>query len=175
MRFPRATRLVIQCRTREEAENALELVKEWTADAGLQLHSEKTRISDANGEGFDFLGYHFQKGRKWPRKKSIDKFRDGIRSLTRRTNGHSMEELVAKLNPKLRGWFNYFKHSYKTTFKNEDGWVRGRLRAILRRRTGRLGHGRGSGNPRWPNSFFAAYGLFSLMEAYTQACRPQTG
>ena len=108
---------VIQCRTREEAENALELVKEWTANAGLQLHSEKTRIADANGEGFDFLGYHFQKGRKWPRKKSIDKFRDGIRSLTRRTSGHSMEELVAKLNPKLRGWFNYFKHSCKNTFK----------------------------------------------------------
>jgi RNA-directed DNA polymerase len=166
---------VIQCRTRGEAEKALELVKAWTADAGLQLHGEKTSVSDANADGFEFLGYRFHKGRKWPRRKSRDKFRDGIRALTRRSNGHSLEELVERLNPKLRGWFNYFKHCYKSTFRDEDGWVRGRLRSILGKRTGRKGHGRGCGYRRWPNSFFAAHGLFSLTEAHAQACRPLTG
>ena len=70
---------VLLCRSREEAERALERVREWTATAGLTLHPVKTRIVDAQKESFDFLGYRFDRGRRWPREKSRKKFRDTIR------------------------------------------------------------------------------------------------
>ena len=77
---------VVLCRTQEEAQQALEEVQRWTAQAGLTLHPVKTRIVDATQPGgFDFLGYHFEQGRKWPRRKSERKFRDTIRAKTRRT------------------------------------------------------------------------------------------
>src|SRR2546427_2027023 len=82
---------VILCRNREEAEGALERVRQWTARAGLTLHPVKTRIVSATERGgFDFLGYHFERGMKWPRKKSLKKFKDTIRIKTKRTNGHSL-------------------------------------------------------------------------------------
>lgn len=161
---------VALCRTKEEAEAALESVRVWTAAAGLALHPEKTRIVDAAVEDFEFLGYRFSKGRKWPRKKSLDKLKDGVRELTGRANGKSLDEIVAKLNRKLAGWFGYFKHSYKTTFPSLDGWIRRRLRSILRKRGGRRGVCRnGSDNQRWPNAFFANHGLFSLTGAHAEA------
>jgi len=65
--------LIIQCRSRAEAENALETVRQWVGEAGLTLHPEKTRIVDAaNPGGFDFLGWHFESGSKWPREKSVN-------------------------------------------------------------------------------------------------------
>ena len=71
---------VILCRSREEAERALAKVEEWTAAAGLQLHPDKTRIVDATQPGgFDFLGYHFERGYRWPSKKSLKKLKDTIR------------------------------------------------------------------------------------------------
>lgn len=161
---------VILCRTREEAEAAMESVREWTVTAGLTLHPEKTRIVDASKDGFDFLGYHFEKGRKWPRKKSLDKFRDGVRELTKRANGKSLDEIIVRLNRKLNGWFNYFKHSYKTTFPYLDGWIRRRLRSILRKRKGLRGISKGGDdNHRWPNKFFVDHGLFSLTIAHRKA------
>ncbi len=73
---------------------------------GLQLHPSKTRIVNAAERGgFDFLGYHFERGKKWPRKKSLKKFKDKVRKLTKRTNGHSLEVIISKLNPVLRGWY----------------------------------------------------------------------
>lgn len=70
-----------------------------------------------------------------------------------------------------RGWFEYFKHSLKTTFRPVDSYVRGRLRSILRKRTKRRGRARGSDHQRWPNAFFAERGLFSLVTAHRTACR----
>ena len=62
---------VILCRSREEAEQALAEVEEWTARVGLQLHPDKTRIVDASQPGgFDFLGYHFERGRRRPRRRA---------------------------------------------------------------------------------------------------------
>ena len=107
---------VLLCRSREEAERALERVQEWTATAGLTLHPVKTRIVDAQKESFDFLGYRFDRGRKWPREKSRKKFRDTIRSKTRRTHGHSLKVVIEDLNRTLKGWFEYFKHSDKAAF-----------------------------------------------------------
>lgn len=163
---------VILCRTREEAERALTGVAEWTAQAGLTLHPDKTRIVDvASGESFEFLGYRFERGRKWPRKKSLAKLKDAVRAKTKRTNGKSLNTIIETINPILRGWFAYFKHAYKTTFQPLDGWIRMRLRSILRKRRGRRGRGRGADHQRWPNAFFEEHGLYSLATAHAQACQ----
>jgi RNA-directed DNA polymerase len=162
---------VLLCRSREEAERALERVRAWTVQAGLVLHPVKTRIVDETQEGFDFLGYHFQRGRRWPREKSRKKFRDTIRAKTRRTNGQSLKVITEDLNRTLQGWFGYFKHSYQTTFSNEDSWIRGRLRSLLRKRRGRKGRARGDDHHRWPNRFFTELGLFSLSAAHARVCQ----
>jgi RNA-directed DNA polymerase len=161
--------LVIQCRTREEAERALATVQAWTTQAGLTLHPTKTKIVDAENDGFDFLGYRFVKHRRFPRRKSLAKFRDAIRAKTRRTAGRSLSMIVADVNRTLRGWFEYFKHSYRTTFPYLDGWVRMRLRSILRKRQGRSGRGRGADHQRWPNVYFAEQGLFNLTATHALA------
>jgi RNA-directed DNA polymerase len=163
---------VILCRSAEQAQQALELVRLWTAEAGLTLHPEKTRIVDATAKGgFDFLGYHFERGMRWPRAKSNTKLKDAIRSKTRRTNGHSMAEIVADLNRTLQGWFEYFKHSHWTTFGSLDRWIRMRLRSILRKRHKLKGRGRGADHQRWPNAYFTDLGLFSLTAALTSVCQ----
>src|SRR5262249_51445367 len=146
--------LVILCRTEQEARAALACLREEMARRGLTLHPEKTKLVDmSQSGGFDFLGYHFERDKKWPRKKSLAKLKDKVRSLTKRNNGHSMEAIITRLNAVLRGWFEYFKHSYRATFVPLNGWVRMRLRSILRRRHGKRGAGRGWSNIRWPNVY----------------------
>jgi RNA-directed DNA polymerase len=160
--------LVVLCRNEAEAQRALELLDRLVKGRGLNLHPDKTRLVDitTSGEGFDFLGYHFEGNRRWPRRKSWRKIKDAIRSKTHRGNGHSLEATIKDVNPILRGWFAYFKHSYKWTFSSMDDWVRRRLRSILRRRRHRRGISRGSDHQRWPNAFFRAHGLFSLADAH---------
>jgi RNA-directed DNA polymerase len=157
---------VILCRTCEEAEAALTLVQSWVSEAKLTLHPEKTRIVDVRMTSFDFLGYKFLKHRRFPRKKSLAKFKDAIRAKTPRQSGHSLSWMIADVNRTLRGWFEYFKHSGPTAFPELDSWIRHRLRSILRKRTGRRGRGCGRDHQRWPNAFFAARGLFSLQTAH---------
>ena len=149
---------VILCKTRQEAESALELVRNWTAEAGLTLHPEKTRIADAQTEPFEFLGYRFDKGRKWPRDKSKQKLRDRLKPWLKRTSGVSLEATIAKINPSLRGWYGYFKHADRRGLYDIDRWVRMRLRSILRKRHGLRGKGRGRDHQRWLNEFFADHG-----------------
>jgi RNA-directed DNA polymerase len=162
---------VILCRTREEAEAALELVRSWVQDAGLTLHPEKTRIVDERVESFDFLGYKFLKHRRFPRKKSLAKFKTTIREKTPRNSGHSLSWMINDVNQTLRGWLGYFKHAWRTTFPELDGWIRNRFRSILRKRSGRKGRGRGLDYKRWPNAFFAAQGLLSLTAARDAAAQ----
>lgn len=163
--------LVIQCRTREEADRALALVQAWTASRGLTLHPTKTKIVDAQTEGFEFLGYRFVKHHRFPRKKSLAKFRDAIRGKTKRTNGQSLHAIIADVNRTLRGWFEYFQHSYRSTFPELDRWIRMRLRSILRKRKGRRGRGRGADHQRWPNAYFVELGLFHLTTAHALAAQ----
>jgi RNA-directed DNA polymerase len=163
--------LVLLCRSPEDAAAALAVVQEWTANAGLCLHPTKTRIVDARTESFDFLGYRFDRGKRYPRTKSLEKLKATIRAATKRTSGDCLRAIIAKLNPTLRGWFEYFKHSYRTTFPTLDSWIRGRLRSILRKRQHRRGRGRGSDHQRWPNSYFAEQGLYSLKAAHATACQ----
>ena len=161
---------VILCKTAADAARALELVQQWVAENGLTLHPQKTRIVDSRTELFDFLGYSFRDQNHWPRKKSIKKFRDAIRGKTRRTRGRSLQCTIHDVNPILRGWFGYFKHStYRTIFREQDAWVRMRLRSILRRFQHRKGRGCGSDHQRWPNAFFVEHGLFSLVAARASA------
>jgi RNA-directed DNA polymerase len=161
---------VLLCRTEEQAQAALAQVQTWVEANGLTLHPEKTRIVDASKPGgFDFLGYHFERGHRWPRKKSLDKLKDKIRKLTPRCHGYAMEMIVSQLNPVLRGWFGYFKHSHWNTFCGVDGYVRGRLRAILRKRSKRKGIASGGDSQRWPNAYFATMGLFNLDLAHRKA------
>jgi RNA-directed DNA polymerase len=166
---------VILCRSEAEAEEALEEVRQWTAQAGLTLHPIKTRIVNADEQGgFDFLGYHFERGKRWPRRKSLDKLKDTIRGKTKRTHGQSLQVIIEDVNRTLVGWFEYFKHSHKTTFPSLEGWTRMRLRSILRKRSKREGRGRGRDHQRWPNSFFAEHGLFSLVAARSLIRQPLT-
>jgi len=171
---------VILCRSQADAEQALTHVRQWCATAGLVLHPSKTRIVDVRTAGFDFLGYHFlttRRGRltRWPRKKSLAKLKDTLRTKTKRTDGRALQIILADINRTLRGWFGYFQHSYHTTFATVDSWVRGRLRSMLRKRTGRQGRGRGRDHQRWPNAFFAAQGYFSLAAALAAARPPPCG
>src|SRR5208282_1637804 len=161
---------VILCQSEKEAKEVLEELRQWVAGAGLTLHPTKTRIVNASQKGgFDFPGYHFERGHRWPRRKSLDKFRETIRQKTGRLRPGSMEDIMGEVNRTLRGWFEYFKHSIENVFKKEDGWVRGRLRAILRKRHKGHGRARGLDHQRWPNAYFAELGLFSLAIAREQA------
>ncbi len=166
---------VVMCRDEAQAARALAMVRQWTAEAGLTLHPAKTRLVDARSGSFEFPGYRFEAGRRWPRAKSLAKFRDGVRDKTRRTSGQSLGTIIAALNSSLRGWFGYFRHSHRATFGDLDGWIRGRLRSLLRRRRGAKGIARGEDNHRWPNAFFAGHGLFSLKDAHALACRSPRG
>ena len=160
---------VILCRTAEEAQRALGLVQQWVTEVGLTLHPDKTRLVNTDEPGgFDFLGYHFERGHRRPRDKSLQKFKDTIRDKTHRTNGQSLEEIVNRVNRSTRGWYQYFKHSRKYVFQALDQWIRVRLRSILRRRQGRRGRGRGADHQRWPNAFFVAHGLFSMAMAHAR-------
>jgi RNA-directed DNA polymerase len=162
---------VILCCTEEGAKKALTEVKGKIEERGLTLHPEKTRIVDATikGGGFDFLGYHFERSTRWPRNKSMKKLKDTIRQKTIRTSGKSMQCIIAGINRSLVGWFEYFRHSNRKTFQWIDGWIRMRLRSILRKRQGRHGRGRGTDHWKWPNTYFGGLGLFTLTAAHDLA------
>lgn len=163
---------VVLCHTREAAEAALLMIQSWVADAGLTLHPTKTRIVDSRKESFAFLGYEFRGEQHWPRKKSLQKLKDSLRSKTKRTSGESLQCVIVQLNQTLRGWFGYFQHSsYRNVFQDIDQWLRGRLRSILRKRRGGRGRGRGNDHHRWRNRYFADLGLFSLVAAHASACQ----
>jgi RNA-directed DNA polymerase len=164
---------VILCRTAAAAAEALDLVRRWVADEGLTLHPEKTRIVDVRQDGFEFLGYRFEGQKRWPRTKSVKKLKDSLRSKTRRTSGQSLSSIIANVNRTLRGWFAYFQHSSRRAlYKDLDGWLRMRLRSLLRRRQGGRGVARSaSASFTWPNRFFAAQGLFSLASAHVAVCQ----
>src|SRR5882724_312244 len=163
---------VVLCKSREEAEAALAEVGAFVNDNGLRLHPDKTHIGDCRnaGEGFDFLGYRFEAGRRLVRKKSLTRLKDSVRVKTRRTRGDSLARIIVDLNRTLRGWFGYFKHAHPGTFIALDKFVRRRLRSLLRKQEKRPGFGRcRADHQRWPNAFFAQAGLLALDTAWQTA------
>ena len=186
--------MVILCPDAESAARVLQSLREWMAQAGLTLHPEKTKIDSASlhpfgaacrlsvslrsavdmgppKAHFDFLGYRFWRSqsdgrvKRFIRPKSVRKLKEAIKPLTKRNNGHSLETIAERLKPMLRGFFGYFKHASVSALCELDGWVRGRLRSILRKRAKLRGRGRGRDHQRWPNHYFVALGLFSLENA----------
>ena len=163
---------LVLCRNMDEAETALSLIQAWIDDNGLELSPEKSHIGSSlqPGHGFEFLGYRFEDGRRYVRAKSLKRFKDKIRLKTRRTRGDSIEHIISDLNPTIIGWFGYFKHAHHYTFSSLDGFIRRRLRAVLRKHQKRPGSGRtGRDHRLWPNAFFAERGLFTMREAYLLA------
>jgi len=159
---------VILCKTAPQAQAALEEVKEWVEENGLTLHPDKTHVGDCmeKGQGFEFLGYRFEAGRRWVRDKSLKGFKDKVREKTRRTRGDSLRTIIEDLTPMIRGWFGYFKHAYPSTFPKLDGFIRRRLRSVLRKQEKRPGMGLcRSDHSRWPNAYFANLGLFTMTQA----------
>ena len=163
---------VILCQTAPQAQKALEEVQAWVAQNGLTLHPDKTHAGDCleSGQGFEFLGYRFEAGQRRVRGKSLQGFKDRVREKTRRTRGDSMPAIIEELTPMLRGWFEYFKHAHRHTFTNLDGFIRRRLRSILRKQEKRPGMGRcHEDHRRWPNAYFANLGLFTMSQTHQNA------
>jgi RNA-directed DNA polymerase len=171
---------VVLCRSREEAEAALELVRDILAELGLELNPEKTRIVDLGEgrEGFDFLGCHFHarvSGRllergirryylhRWPSTRSMKRVRQRVKELTGRSrNGvKDVRVLISDLNPLLRGWGNYFRSGNAARkFNQMDSYVGWRLRTFMCKRRGR--HLRAGESKRWTSEWFWNLGLHRL-------------
>jgi len=163
---------VILCQSAEQAQMALNEVNVWVNANGLTLHPDKTHVGNCllEGQGFEFLGYRFEAGKRMVRQKSLQGFKDKIREKTRRTRGDSMARIIADLTPTIRGWYGYFKHAGRRVFPRLDGFIRRRLRAILRKQDKRPGLGRcHADHKRWPNAYFAGLGLFTMTEAQMSA------
>ena len=131
---------------------------------------QSTGDCQVDGQGFEFLGYRFEAGKRWVRKKSLMSLKDKIHAKTKRNEGNSIDYVIASLNPTLKGWYGYFQHAHRFTFSTIDGFVRRRLRAMLRRQKHRPGQGRClRDHKQWPNAFFADLRLFTMSEAHKLA------
>lgn len=140
-------------------------IHEWVEENQLTVHPDKSHTgnSQIKGQGFEFLGYRFENGKRWVREKSILNLRNAVRDRTKRAGGVSIAAVIQKLNPVLRGWYNYFKHVNLYGMNTFDAFVRRRLRAILRHYNKRPGFGRSlRDHQSWPNSYFANLGLFTM-------------
>jgi len=164
--------IVVLAADAQTANQALEQISEWMTGAGLTLHPEKTRIVDMSESDawFDFLGYRFKRSHRGKllrlvRPKSKQALRAKLRKPTKRSNARSIEAIIKLINPVLKGWFGYFKQAHPSDLSGMDGWVRMRLRSILRKRHKRKGRGRGLDHHRWRNRYFENLGLFSLEQA----------
>lgn len=126
--------VLILCKTREEAEAALQVAGDLLNRMKLRLSPEKTVIRSFK-EGFDFLGFHFGKRHVGVGKKSLKSVYAKVREITRRNRGNIPVEIVInELNPKIVGWVNYHRHGNNIVlFRRLDRWVRNRIRAYIRR------------------------------------------
>jgi group II intron reverse transcriptase/maturase len=153
---------VVLCRSREEAQRALELIKEVLGTLKLSLSESKTKLSDFDA-GFEFLGFAFRHFRLGIRESSLNRFKDRVRTLTCRQQGRNVEAVTQDLNPVLRGWAAYFGVAQVSqTFRHLDSWIRSRMRSFKLKR--RCKHD----NWRLPNKRLIRWGLLSLAQ-----CRPR--
>lgn len=151
---------VVMTKSKRKAKRAYEVVKEIiTEKLKLELHPEKTVITNF-GEGFVFLGFEFINWRyKRPRKKSLEKFKDKVRRVTKRNQPWKVDSIIKRLNAKIYGWANYFGHgNVKKLFRRLDEWIRMRLRSYMERKKAVTNQ-----NKRIPNSFFRKKGLVALL------------
>lgn len=171
---------VIMTRTREQAEAALDQARRILAGMGLELHPDKTRVVDLREgrEGFDFLGCHFRarmSGRlweqkrivryylhRWPSQRAMKRLREKVRDQTGRNRaGLAIEQVIAMLNPVLRGWGNYFRTGNAAIkFRQIDNYVVWRLRRLLVKKRGRNLHAGVA--DQWTEGWFNDHGLYRL-------------
>src|SRR3954447_7943690 len=144
--FPGATHRVITCHSEAEAHAAIAAALRILRELGVQLHPQKTRVVHVQ-RGFEFLGYLVRRGKQlqlppgkivtgaksgglyaYPREKSIQRFKDRVRQLTRRCVPLETKELIEQLNPVLRGWGHYYKRAHvRTLFNKLDHWIERRI------------------------------------------------
>ncbi|MEZ5469059.1 MAG: group II intron maturase-specific domain-containing protein [Lysobacterales bacterium] len=162
---------VILCRTAAEAAAALDEVRTWVATNGLQLHPTKTHIGNCLLPGQNWVSGLSLRSRAplHPSQEPIQ-VQGPHPPTTRRLGSQSVERIISTLNPMLRGWLAYFKHAYHGIFPRLDGFIRRRLRALLRKQAKRPGHGHtAADHRRWPNAYFAQLGLHTLTTARGRA------
>jgi len=170
--------LVVMCRRESQAREALRRVGEILACLRLELHPEKTKVVELGigKEGFDFLGCHFRivrshfRGRcylfRWPSHRAMNAIRARIRELTGRRRWAGMKDIrdvIAVLNPVLRGWGAYFRTGNASKqFTSLDRFVTSRLTRLIAQREGM------KRRPfllrRWPHSRFVHdFNLYKLL------------
>jgi len=171
---------VVMCDTKAACERAEQRVREILARLGLELHPDKTRQVDLSRgrEGFDFLGCHLRRrmsGRlweqlhrsvyylqRWPSDRAMRRIRQCVKAVTHRGACHRpLREILAQLNPVLRGWGSYFRTGNAAIkFGQVDDSVVWRLKRVLVTRHGRnLRPGQAA---QWTPDYFHALGLFRL-------------
>ena len=167
---------VLMCRSESAAKEALVRAREILARLGLVLHPDKTRLVDLRGgkEGFVFLGCVFRKRRsiqraphkhfmqRWPSPRAMKRIRERVHDLTdvRRTRASDVMEIIAALNPVLRGWGNYFKTgNADTRFNQIDDYVHERIVQWLGRRGGQRTR---FWTSKWPSTRLHEMGLHRL-------------
>ena len=171
---------VVLCRTAAQARAALAAAGEILASLGLELHPDKTKVVDLRQgrEGLDFLGCHFHarmSGRlreqkrivryylhRWPSQRAMKRLREKVRAKTGRNRvGQDIREVIADLNPLLRGWGNYFRTGNAAgKFRQADDYVVFRLRRLMIKKRGRnlrAGQARA-----WTEEWFNGHGLHRL-------------
>jgi RNA-directed DNA polymerase len=171
---------VVLCRSAAQAEHALAALEEILAALGLRLHPDKTKVVDLREgrEGLDFLGCHFRarmSGRlweqkrivryylhRWPSQTAMARVRAKVRDRTGSNRvGLDIRDLIAELNPVLRGWGNYFRTGNAANkFQQIDSYVVWRLRRLLIKKRGRNLRPRQA--DQWTETWFNGHGLHRL-------------
>ena len=131
----------VLCRPQEEAPTVRAWLRPWTAAAGLSLQPTQRRLVHAAEEGPDFLGWAVGSGQTWLRKKSLQKLQEQLHLRTQRTHGRGLSEVIAKVNPMLRGWHGHFWDRHWAGLIKPDQRLGHRLRALLRKGEKRPGSG----------------------------------
>jgi RNA-directed DNA polymerase len=168
---------VITCKSVAEARAAVAAALRILKQLGVVLHPQKTRIVHVQ-HGFEFLGYKIKRGKAlrllaskirspvrsgalyaYPREKSVGRFKDQVRQRTKRRVPLRTRELIAELNPVLRGWGEYYKRAHvRKLFHQLDGWVRRRIWSH------RFKRWRNGGWKQLPNAkLYGEYGLVNLV------------
>jgi len=170
---------VVMCRTAKDCERAEGRIREILGRLGLELHPDKTRRVELydGKEGFDFLGCHLHKRlsgklweqgtrlyflQRWPSPRSMRRVRQRVKELTPRSRCHAdIRDVIADLNPVLRGWGNYFRTGNAARrFNQLDSYVWRRLRGLRVKRKGR--QLRAAEVVRWTRDYFHNLGLHRL-------------
>jgi RNA-directed DNA polymerase len=171
---------VALCRSKAQAQAALDAIREILASLGLELHPDKTKVVDLREgrEGLDFLGCHFHarmSGRlweqkriiryylhRWPSQQAMKRLRDKIRDRTGRNRaGADIRDVITDLNPLLRGWGNYFRTGNAAVkFGKADDYVVWRLHRLMVKKRGRNLRARQA--QAWTEQWFNGHGLYRL-------------